>query len=89
MIDNCRVKAIQRMLKAYSPLTVEVNFVIRELAFDSYDEGFGFLSNAGLVFVKESITTATDGTIQEITSIDPKKSVFDISRVFNKDNLLM
>jgi len=72
-----RGKALQRMMKAYKP-QVSTDFIISELVFDTEEEGSRFIVKAGGVF--------TDKTEKEI---DTKLSVIDMSKVVEKDKLLL
>ncbi len=79
MIDPCRVRALQRMLKSYSPMPVSASFVVQELGFATVDEGLAFLRKGNLILTAD----ATDFLI------DTKNSVIDMAKVFTQDKLLM
>jgi len=66
MLDKIRLKALQRMVKAYKP-TIQTDFVSRALAFDSTDESFELLNVVGVKFVKQ------DGSLIDCknSSVDP------------------
>uniref|UniRef100_A0A7S3YM12 PCI domain-containing protein n=1 Tax=Heterosigma akashiwo TaxID=2829 RepID=A0A7S3YM12_HETAK len=65
MLDKIRVKALQRVVKAYKP-TIATDFIQRILAFDSEDECFELLTVVGVKFAK------SDGSL-----IDCKTSTVD------------
>lgn len=61
MLESMRVKFLQRMLKAYRPMTVSVSFVLEELAFDEEVIGMEFLKRLGCV-LQEKIAAAVAET---------------------------
>jgi len=72
-----RGKALQRIVKAYKP-EVSLSFLCSELAFDSEDEARAFVKRSGGVF-----------TDKQETDLDTKTSVIDLTKVVEKDKLLL
>jgi len=58
MINQQRLKFLQRAIKAYRSSNVAGNFVIGTLAFDSLLEGYAFLERAGCAFTISSAGSA-------------------------------
>lgn len=79
-LDNWRIKALQRMMKAYRP-SLDVNFVLQSLEFDSPEEGTEFLSKVGVVYMKSERG-------EELPFIDTKNTVIDTSGALAQDALL-
>ncbi len=61
MLESMRVKFLQRMLKAYRPMTVSVSFVLEELAFDEEVIGMEFLKRLGCVLQEKIAAVAETG----------------------------
>jgi len=54
MLDKIRIKAVQRIVKAYKP-SIATNFVESSLAFDSTEECVQFLQVIGIQFIGDEI----------------------------------
>jgi hypothetical protein len=60
LIDSMRLKALQRMLKAYRPVGVSLSFVLEELAYsDSEEVGLKFLKKLGCIIQEKQISTTS------------------------------
>lgn len=91
MIDNLRLKALQRMLKAYRPGTVPLSFVCEELAFDEVEVGREFLVRLGCSIVEK---TASEGTAEEVATKkewlwNTKDSSIDPQAIYTEEKLLL
>jgi hypothetical protein len=60
LIDSMRLKALQRMLKAYRPVGVSLSFVLEELAYSESEEvGLKFLKKLGCIIQEKQISTTS------------------------------
>jgi hypothetical protein len=85
MVDEIRLKALQRMAKAYRP-SVETNFVVHELGFDDVKKGLSFIKHLGCILSEGDTTTTQDG----INSMwNTKDSVIDPAALFTQEKLLL
>lgn len=84
MLDSVRLKAVQRICKAYNP-TVPVSFVLEELAFEDGTEGEEFLTKIGCALDHEE--DKSTGKRQRV--ILTKKSEIRASAVFSEEKSLL
>jgi hypothetical protein len=60
LIDSMRLKALQRMLKAYRPVGVSLSFVLEELAYsETEDVGIQFMKKLGCIIQEKQISTTS------------------------------
>lgn len=77
MLESMRVKFLQRMLKAYRPMTVSVSFVLEELAFDEEVIGMEFLKRLGCVLQEKIAAVAETGESSNDAKEDPSSTKKD------------
>lgn len=79
MLDNYRLQALQRMVRAYKP-SLPLDFVVRTLAFDDRDAAAELLTKAGCVLAQSA-----DGE----TELNTKDSVVDMAAFLTQEKLLL
>eukprot|EP01040_Poterioochromonas_malhamensis_P000685 gene685-732_t len=77
MLESMRVKFLQRMLKAYRPMTVSVSFVLEELAFEEEVIGMDFLKRLGCVLQEKVAAVAETGESSSDAKEDPSSTKKD------------
>lgn len=84
MLDEIRLKALQRMVKAYRP-SVEVKFVVNELGFDVPQKGITFMKHLGCLI--EGLDNSSDNLATAIWNT--KDTVIDPAALFTQEKLLL
>ena len=93
MIDNIRLKALQRMLKAYRPGNIAVTFVSEELAFEEEGLVMDFMKRLGCIFVEKPSAAESVSEQEKPTSTEwlwnTKDSSIDPAALYTQDKLLL
>ncbi len=83
MVDDMRLKALQRMAKAYRP-TIEVDFVVQEIGFDKLVKGKAFIQHLGCKLLDAEGAPAGENRLW-----NTKDSVIDPGALFTQEKLLL
>lgn len=76
LVPAMRKVALPRMIKAYRPLTVPVDFVLRELAFEDDNEyGKKWLQSCGCVFSEDGASILCKESEYHESDLEEKKSL--------------
>lgn len=88
MVDSMRLRAIQRMCKAFNP-SIAVQTVMELLAFEDSEEGEEFLRRIGCVIEEEVDTKTHPPHGRRVRVIMTKKSDIKTSAVFSEEKSLL
>lgn len=69
LLKTVRVEALRRIVKAYRP-TISLSFVLRELLFDTGENGVAFLQACGVVFTPDGVEVACKESVVDPSGLD-------------------
>lgn len=69
LLKTVRVEALRRIVKAYRP-TISLPFVLRELLFETDENGVAFLQACGVVFTPQGLEVACKESIVDPRGLD-------------------
>lgn len=69
LLKTTRVEALRRIIKSYRP-TISLSFVLRELLFDTDEDGVAFLQACGVVFTPNGLEVACKESSVDASGLD-------------------